>query len=89
VLVQLARQEGGFLAIRDDSVVHLIWIIGSACALNLGVILFLGHLIAFHLKLQRIGLTTFEYIKLSENKQRESKIVKRIREISPPIKTVH
>jgi len=45
---------------------------------NLATFLFLGHLIGFHIRLQRMKLTTYEFIKLKEDRKRESKIVKRI-----------
>ena len=45
---------------------------------NLATFLFLGHLIGFHIRLQRMKLTTYEFIKLKEDRKQESKIVKRI-----------
>ena len=39
---------------------------------------FLGHLIIFHIRLQKLKMTTYEYIKIKENRKRESKIVRRI-----------
>lgn len=45
---------------------------------NLATFLFLGHLIGFHIRLQRMKLTTYEFIKLKEDRKRDSKIVKRI-----------
>jgi hypothetical protein len=45
---------------------------------NLATFVFLGHLIGFHIRLQRMKLTTYEFIKLKEDRKRESKIVKRI-----------
>jgi len=49
-----------------------------AVLFNLATFLFLGHLIGFHIRLQRMKLTTYEFIKLKEDRKRESKIVKRI-----------
>lgn len=45
---------------------------------NIATFGFLGHLIAFHMRLQRMKMTTYEFIKLKEDHKRESKIVKRI-----------
>lgn len=46
-----------------------------ACALNLAFATFLVHLTWLHIKLQREGITTFEYIKQKEKRQ-QSKIVR-------------
>lgn len=53
--------------------VGVLWV---ALFFNLLCFGFLGHLILFHIRLQRIKLTTFEYIKLSQ-KRKESKVVVR------------
>ena len=45
--------------------------------LNLAALLFLGHLIAFHLMLQKREMTTYEYIRWKQNRSGESKIVRR------------
>jgi hypothetical protein len=48
-----------------------------ACFFNFAALLFLGHLTLFHIKLQRRGMTTYEFIRWKENNTRASKIVKR------------
>lgn len=55
-----------------------MWVLAIAIFFNLATFGFLGHLIAFHMRLQKMKLTTYEYIKLKEDRKRESKIVKRI-----------
>lgn len=57
---------------------HFMWILFVAIYFNLVTFGFLGHLIAFHLRLQKMKLTTYEFIKLKDDRKRESKIVKRI-----------
>ena len=57
-----------------------IWIMWVAIGLNLVTVLFLGHLICYHVYLQWRGLTTFEHIKLKE-KNYQSKVVKKITSI--------
>ena len=52
-------------------------VIGIAMVFNFASLLFLGHLIPFHMMLQRKGMTTFEYIKWKANKTTKSKIIKR------------
>jgi hypothetical protein len=45
--------------------------------LNVAAMLFLGHLISFHVYLKKVGMTTFEYIKYKANKRSyKSKIFK-------------
>ena len=51
-------------------------IIGIACFFNFAALLFLGHLTAFHIMLQRRKMTTFEYIRWKNDITRKSKIVK-------------
>ena len=51
-------------------------LIGIACFFNFAALLFLGHLTAFHIMLQRRKMTTFEYIRWKANITRKSKIVK-------------
>ena len=46
----------------------VLWI---AVFLNFCTLIFLGHLVPFHLYLQRKGLTTFEYIKIKEDRKKE------------------
>lgn len=48
--------------------------------LNSMALLFLSQLIVFHIELKYKGLTTYEFLKLKENKTKESKIVVRINE---------
>ena len=43
---------------------------------NLCAVLFLGHLIWFHIMLQRKGMTTFEYIRWKEDRTTASRIKK-------------
>lgn len=57
---------------------HLVWVLWVTASINLGVMGFLGHLVWFHLKLKRLGISTYDYIKLQENRQRVSKVVTRI-----------
>ena len=52
-------------------------LIGLACFFNFLALLFLGHLTAFHIMLQRKGMTTYEYLRWKANNTRASKIVKR------------
>lgn len=56
-----------------------MWVLWVAMFFNLLCFCFLGHLIVYHIRLQRMNLTTFEYIKLSQ-KRKESKIVKRVKQ---------
>lgn len=50
-------------------------ILGVVLFLNVAAMLFLGHLISFHIYLQKVGMTTFEYIQYKEDKvQYKSKI---------------
>ncbi len=45
--------------------------------LNVAGMLFLGHLISFHVYLKKVGMTTFEYIQYKANKgSYKSKIFK-------------
>ena len=50
--------------------------IGVAMFFNVCAVLFLGHLIWFHIMLQRKGMTTFEYIRWKEDRTTASKIKK-------------
>ena len=43
-------------------------VLGITLILNTAAILFLGHLIFFHLNLQSKHMTTFEYIQWQQNK---------------------
>ena len=45
------------------------------CSLNLLAILFLVNLIVFHIELKWRGLTTYEFLKMQENRSMKSKIV--------------
>lgn len=45
------------------------------CSFNLLAILFLVNLIIFHIELKYRGLTTYEFLKMQENKSMKSKIV--------------
>jgi palmitoyltransferase len=47
-----------------------------AVSFNLIALIFLAHLIVFHIRLQKLNLSTFDYLRLQENKSRESKIVR-------------
>jgi len=49
------------------------------CVLNSLALMFLGHLITFHIELKYRGLSTYEFLKLKESVTRESKIVVRIK----------
>lgn len=40
--------------------------------------MFLVNLITFHIELKYKGLTTYEFLKIKENNQKESKIVVRV-----------
>ena len=51
-------------------------VIAVTMVFNFASFLFLGHLIMFHIMLQRRGMTTFEYIKWKANKTTKSKIIK-------------
>lgn len=57
-----------------------VWVLWVAIGLNLFTVLFLGHLICYHVYLQWRGLTTFEHIKLKEENYK-SKVVKKITSI--------
>jgi len=46
--------------------------------LNCFALMFLAHLIAFHIELKFKGLTTYEFLKMKETVSRESKVVVRI-----------
>ena len=52
-------------------------LIGIASFLNLLALIFIGHLIYFHIYLQRKGMTTYEYIRWKANITRASKIKRR------------
>jgi hypothetical protein len=55
-------------------------ILGIALFFNLCTVLFLGHLISFHLILQKLGMTTFEYIQDKANrKNQKSKIYREVK----------
>jgi hypothetical protein len=54
-------------------------ILGFAIFFNVLTVMFLGHLISFHIVLQRKGMTTFEYI--SEKKNRKNQKSKIYREV--------
>jgi hypothetical protein len=50
-----------------------------AIFLNSGAVLFLGHLISFHIYLQREKLTTFEYLQIKKNRRNyRSKIFREV-----------
>lgn len=55
-----------------------MWVLWVTVIFNILTFGFLGHLIFFHIRLQRMKMTTFEFIKMKEERKRESKIVKRI-----------
>ena len=48
------------------------------CVLNCLALMFLVNLITFHIELKYKGLTTYEFLKIKENNQKESKIVVRV-----------
>lgn len=50
--------------------------------LNSLAILFLCELIVFHIELKYKGLTTYEFLKLKENKTKESKIVVKVNQVN-------
>jgi hypothetical protein len=50
-------------------------------AFNVATLIFLGHLTWFHIKLQKMEITTYEYIRMKENKTEPSKIKKRVRTV--------
>jgi palmitoyltransferase len=50
--------------------------------LNSLALLFLCELIIFHIELKYKGLTTYEFLKLKENKTKESKIVVKVNQIN-------
>ena len=50
--------------------------IGIAIVFNFGAVLFLGHLICYHIMLQHKGMTTFEYIRWKEDRTTASRIKK-------------
>jgi hypothetical protein len=55
-------------------------ILAVSMAFNLAAILFLGHLISFHIYLQKKKITTFEYIQLKLNrKNHKSKIFREVK----------
>jgi hypothetical protein len=59
-------------------------ILGIALFFNLLAVLFLGHLISFHLILQSKGMTTFEYIMDKANrKNQKSKIYREVNSEKP------
>jgi uncharacterized protein (DUF2225 family) len=56
-------------------------ILGITIVLNTAAILFLGHLISFHLQLQSKKMTTFEYIQWQQNRRNhKSKIFRQVNE---------
>ena len=60
-------------------------ILGIAIFFNLCTVLFLGHLISFHIILQKMGLTTFEYIQEKANrKDKKSKIYREVKNEEKP-----
>ena len=64
---------------RDMRVSYAV-ILGFAIFFNVLAVLFLGHLISFHLLLQREGKTTFEYILEKNNrKNQKSKIYRDVK----------
>jgi hypothetical protein len=68
-----SQNELVFGAVDLRNTVGVLWV---ALFFNLLCFGFLGHLILYHIRLQRLKLTTFEYIKLTQ-KRRESKVVVR------------
>ena len=50
--------------------------IAVAIVFNFGAVLFLGHLICYHIMLQHKGMTTFEYIRWKEDRTTASRIKK-------------
>ena len=58
-----------------DMTAHFKIMLFVMCALNLLAILFLVNLIVFHIELKYRGLTTYEFLKMQENKSMKSKIV--------------
>lgn len=63
---------------RDDSpAIDFTIALSVALFFNILSVLFLGHLIQFHLQLARLKMTTFDYIKWKEQKG-PSRIVHRI-----------
>ena len=59
-------------------------ILGIALFFNLLAVVFLGHLISFHLVLKRKGMTTFEYIMDKANrKNQKSNIYREVNSEKP------
>jgi len=54
-----------------------VWLL-VMCVLNSLALMFLGHLIIFHIELKYKGLSTYEFLRLKETVTKESKIVVRI-----------
>jgi hypothetical protein len=52
-----------------------MWCLWVSVVFNILMGGFLGHLIVYHINLKRMGLTTYEYIRLKEKRTKESKIV--------------
>lgn len=63
-----------------DRLLHFEFAICLIVAVVFNVIasLFVGHLIVFHLVLQRKGMTTFDYIRWKEDRKRASRIVVKV-----------
>lgn len=55
-------------------------VLSVSLAFNVAATLFLGHLIYFHFYLQRIKVTTFEYIQIKMNKTHKSKIFRQVKQ---------
>ena len=54
-------------------------ILGVSIVFNIAAILFLGHLISFHIFLQSKHLSTYEYLQLKQNKlHHKSKIFRQV-----------
>lgn len=57
---------------------HLVWVLWVVVFFNLLTFGFLGHLIIFHMYIQKEGISTYEHIKRKENRKKASKIVVRV-----------
>lgn len=62
---------------------HFLWVLWVAVFFNLMTFCFLGHLIHFHIYIQKEGITTYEWIKRKENRVRQSRIIVRVKEKDP------
>ncbi len=75
---------------RKDMKVDYTVILTMAMLFNTAALMFLGHLISFHLYLQSKSMTTFEYIQWKANKKEyKSKIFREVKHDTPIIQDKH